>query len=119
MTRLTIRMDFDDARQVGHGKIRLLEMIERQGSISGAARAMEMSYRRAWLLLDEVNRMFSAPVVETRLGGKGGGTARLTPLGRKLVELYREIETLAGDAFAARARELETHLAAAGPADHT
>ncbi len=115
MTRLTIRIDFDDARQIGHGKIRLIEMIDRQGSISGAARAMDMSYRRAWLLLDEVNRMFATPAVETRLGGKGGGTAQLTPFGRKLVDLYREIERVAGETFAARVGELERNLAARAP----
>jgi len=113
MTRLTIRIDFDAARQIGHGKIRLIEMIDQHGSISGAARAMDMSYRRAWLLLAEVNGMFSTPAVATRLGGKGGGTATLTPFGRGLVNLYRQIETATGKRFAQRVGELERNLAPA------
>ena len=114
MTRLTIRLDFDAARHVGHGKIRLIESIAEEGSISGAARKMGMSYRRAWLLLDEVNRMFREPVVETHLGGKGGGNARLTEFGRALVELYREIEIDAGKRFAKRIAEIEERLSAEG-----
>ena len=112
MTRLTIRIDFDDERHVGHGKIRLIEMIAQHGSISGAARAMGMSYRRAWLLLDEVNRMFRESVVETQLGGKGGGNARLTEFGKGLVELYRNIEVDAGKTFARKIAQLEERLAA-------
>lgn len=111
MTRLTIRIDFDDERHVGHGKVRLIEMIEAHGSISGAARAIGMSYRRAWLLLDEVNRMFSEPVVETQLGGKGGGNARLTEFGKGLIETYRAIEMDAGRNFALRIQQLEERLA--------
>lgn len=110
MTRLTIRIDFDGERHVGHGKIRLIEMVGEHGSISGAARAMGMSYRRAWLLLDEVNRMFREPVVETRLGGKGGGNASLTDFGKGLVELYRAIEIDAERNFAGKIGELEALL---------
>ncbi len=102
MTRLTIRIDFDSTRQIGHGKVRLLELIDQHGSISSAARAMGMSYRRAWLLTDEVNHMFAEQVIETQLGGKGGGNARLTKLGRQIVELYREIETQSLAKFAER-----------------
>ncbi len=111
MTRLTIRIDFDGERHVGHGKIRLIEMVAEHGSISGAARAMGMSYRRAWLLLDEVNRMFREPVVETQLGGKGGGNARLTEFGKGLVELYRAIETDMGRNFSQKIAQLEERLA--------
>lgn len=113
MTRLTIRIDFDGERHVGHGKIRLIEMVCEHGSISAAARAMNMSYRRAWLLLDELNRMFSEPVVETQLGGRGGGNARLTEFGKGLVELYRAIETETGRSFARKIEELEARLARA------
>ena len=102
VTRLTIRIDFDSTRQIGHGKVRLLELIDQHGSISSAARAMGMSYRRAWLLTDEVNHMFVEQVIETQLGGKGGGNARLTKLGRQIVELYREIETQSLAKFAER-----------------
>ncbi|MDO9442046.1 MAG: winged helix-turn-helix domain-containing protein [Beijerinckiaceae bacterium] len=111
MTRLTIRVDFDDGRHLGHGKVRLLEMVDAHGSISSAARAMDMSYRRAWLLADEVNRMFRTPVLETQLGGKGGGHARLTEFGRLLVDHYRSIERESKAAFAPRIAALEDQLA--------
>jgi len=118
MTRLTLRIDFDDSRHLGHGKIKLLELIDRNGSIASAARDMEMSYRRAWLLVDEVNKMFDSPAVATKLGGRGGGLAALTMFGRSLVQLYRGMEADALHAFARRIAELENKLApetAAGP----
>jgi molybdate transport system regulatory protein len=110
MTRLTIRIDFDDARSLGHGKIRLIELIDRHGSISAAARAMDMSYRRAWLLIDEVNQMFAEPVIESQTGGKGGGYAKLTVFGRALVQIYRTIEKESLDIFGKRLAELEARL---------
>jgi molybdate transport system regulatory protein len=116
MTRLTIRIDFDSKRHVGHGKIRLLELIGEHGSISGAAREMKMSYRRAWLLADEVNRMFSEPVLETQHGGAGGGHARLTTFGHALVGHYRAIETQALKSFNKQIVELERRLRPATPA---
>jgi molybdate transport system regulatory protein len=116
MTRLTIRIDFDGKRQVGHGKIRLLELIGEHGSISQAARAMKMSYRRAWLLADEVNRMFSEPVLETQHGGAGGGHARLTTFGHALVGHYRAIEAQALKSFNKQIVELERRLRPATPA---
>jgi hypothetical protein len=63
MTKLTLRIDFDADRAIGPGKIKLLEMIEEYGSISEAGRQMGMSYRRAWLLVDSLNRSFRAPVI--------------------------------------------------------
>jgi len=115
MTRLTIRIDFDSKRYVGHGKIRLLELIGEHGSISQAARAMKMSYRRAWLLADEVNRMFSEPVLETQHGGAGGGHARLTTFGHALVGHYRAIEAQALKSFNKQIIELERRLRPAAP----
>ena len=112
MTRVTIRLDFDDVRHLGHGKIRLLELIAAHGSISSAARAMGMSYRRAWLLADETNRMFRAPVFATRLGGKSGGQAQLTSFGRDLIDLYRRMEAQAAQRFGAEIGALEAALAA-------
>lgn len=91
-TRLTIRIDFENGHNIGHGKIRLLELIAETGSITQAAKAMKMSYRRAWLLVDEVNHAFSQPVLETRIGGSGGGKAALTSFGHALVGHYRAIE---------------------------
>ena len=111
--RITIRLDFPGGRQLGHGKMRLLELIDGLGSISSAAREMKMSYRRAWLLADEVNGMFREPVIEKQLGGKGGGHARLTEFGRGLVTLYRAVEAEAGGKFAGDLADLQTKLAAA------
>lgn len=77
----------------GPGKANLLESVAATGSISAAAKAMRMSYRRAWLLLDELNHDFREPLVEKSKGGKGGGGgARLTPTGQTVVNLYRAIE---------------------------
>lgn len=109
--RITIRLDFAGGRQLGHGKIRLLELIDEHGSISSAARAMNMSYRRAWLLTDEVKSMFSEPVLETQLGGKGGGHAKLTRFGRALVALYRSVEKETESKFAEELNAVEGKLA--------
>lgn len=94
-TRLTLRLDFDDGRRLGHGKIALLEAIRRTGSIAAAGREFGMAYRRAWLLTDELNRMFAAPLIETRGGGRNGGGAVLTALGEEVVTLYRAAEAKA------------------------
>lgn len=92
---LSIRIDLDDEDALGPGKIRLLELVRDLGSISSAGRAMDMSYRRAWLLIDELNQTFKAPLVETQKGGGGGGGAQLTALGLEVIRLYRSIGTLA------------------------
>ena len=110
MTRLTLRIDFDGGRQIGHGKVRLLELIAEHGSISCAAREMKMSYRRAWLLTDEVNRMFKTPIIETQHGGTGGGFARLTSLGHALIGHYRAIEAQSSKLFAKQLGELDRSL---------
>lgn len=91
--RLRIRRDEEIA--IGPGKIQLLEAIERTGSISGAGRELDMSYRRAWLLIDELNRSLNEPAVLTAAGGNRGGGTSLTPVGRELVKRYREIEAKA------------------------
>lgn len=111
MTRLILRIDFDEDQALGPGKVRLLELVGETGSISAAGRAMDMSYRRAWLLVDALNRTFRLPVVETRGGGVGGGGANLTPFGIGLVESYRAMERDARDALARRLSELEEALA--------
>jgi molybdate transport system regulatory protein len=79
-------------RAIGPGKIALLEAIRDTGSISAAARKLRMSYRRAWMLVDDLNRRLAKPVVQAAPGGKAGGGATLSPTGHKLVGLYREIE---------------------------
>lgn len=110
MTRLTLRIDFDNGSQIGHGKIRLLELIAQHGSISRAAKEMKMSYRRAWLLSDELNRIFKTPVLETQHGGAGGGSARLTSLGHAVIGHYRAIEAQSLKLFGKQLAELERGL---------
>jgi molybdate transport system regulatory protein len=111
MARLTLRVDFGPERQIGPGKIRLLEKVNETGSISAAGRAMGMSYRRAWLLIDALNQYFREPVVTTQLGGKAGGGAGLTSFGATLVAHYRAMEREAADAVSGRLVEIETRLA--------
>jgi molybdate transport system regulatory protein len=101
MARLTLRLDFGPGRAIGHGKIRLLEAVRDYGSISAAGRSMGMSYRRAWLLIDELNHIFEEPVVDAKHGGSGGGGAELTQCGHRVVERYRSIEAKAHAAAAA------------------
>ena len=108
--RLTVRIDFGSERALGPGKIRLLEAVGRTGSISQAGRSLDMSYRRAWLLVDDMNRCFREPVVTTQLGGKRGGGAALTRFGDSLVAHYRGIEREAHAATAKRLRQLEAAL---------
>jgi molybdate transport system regulatory protein len=112
MTRLTIRIDFDNGQQIGHGKIRLLELIAAHGSISHAAREMGMSYRRAWLLVDELNKVFREPLALTQTGGSKGGGAGLTKLGKAVVTNYRKIETETTPGARAALRALASALAA-------
>jgi molybdate transport system regulatory protein len=86
------RVDFDSQCSIGVGKIELLEGIARTGSLSEAARQMRMSYRRAWLLLADMNSSFDQPVAHTSTGGRGGGGATLTAFGKRLVAGYRKLE---------------------------
>ena len=82
---------FDSGARVGPGKAKLLESIRESGSISAAARDMGMPYRRAWALLDSINRAFKEPVVEAVAGGAHGGGAVLTPFGADLLERYQRM----------------------------
>lgn len=107
---LTIRVDFGAYGYLGPGKIALLELISKHGSISSAGKEMGMSYRRAWLLVDEINQIFREPLVEKQMGGSGGGGARLTRLGRDVVGRYRAIEGAAATASAADLRALKASL---------
>ncbi len=91
-TRLSIRLDLASGDRIGPGKIALLEAIAQAGSISGAARRLGMSYRRAWLLVEEINAALRAPAVTAATGGQRGGGAVLTSMGERIVELYRAIE---------------------------
>lgn len=80
---------------MGPGKADLLDAVDAEGSITAAARHMGMSYRRAWLLIETMNRCFRTPLVETERGGPGGGGAHLTELGREALRRYRDLETRA------------------------
>ena len=116
---IRLRIDLSPDSALGPGKIALLEHIEATGSLSQAARDLGMSYRRAWLLLSDVNRMFSDPATTMSVGGSGGGGARLTDLGREIVKAYREIEDAAEKAAGTRiawlaSRRKTTRRAAAG-----
>ena len=90
--KLRMRVMTGDVIAIGPGKIDLLEAIDASKSISAAAKSMGMSYRRAWLLVDEINRTLSAPAVTTATGGARGGGTDLTETGRLVVALYRRIE---------------------------
>ncbi|MGC4051646.1 MAG: LysR family transcriptional regulator [Paludibaculum sp.] len=90
--RLSIRIDLATGGRIGPGKVALLEAIDRAGSISAAGRDLRMSYRRAWELVEELNKIIGSPVVNTSAGGSGGGGATLTPAGEALVTEYRAIE---------------------------
>jgi molybdate transport system regulatory protein len=95
MPSLSLRINLDPEGRIGPGKIALLEEISSSGSISAAARAMDMSYKRAWDLVDDLNRLFGKPLVSARTGGKSGGGAALTPLGLSVVTRFRAIENAA------------------------
>lgn len=96
-----LRIDFPPNERLGRGKIELMELIASTGSISAAGRAMDMSYRRAWLLVDALNHMFIQPVIESQRGGKQGGGAGLTPFGEELLARYRGMESRMQDALQA------------------
>jgi len=101
---ISLRLDLGPGRRLGPGKIDLLEAIAAGGSITAAARALGMSYRRAWLLVAETNRLFGAPLVTSATGGSRGGGAALTPLGRKAIAAFRAIE---GEAARAAGKHLK------------
>jgi molybdate transport system regulatory protein len=90
-----IRILFRKAIAMGPGKAALLEAIERTGSISAAARDLEMSYRRAWLLVDTMNQCFKQPLVSTETGGQKGGGAHVTEFGHDVLRRYLEMEAKA------------------------
>ncbi len=93
--RLRMRIIDGDTIAIGPGKVALLEAVQAQGSITAAAKSLGMSYRRAWLLVDELNRALQTPAVTSEQGGPRGGGSVLTPAGEKAVRLYRAIEAKA------------------------
>lgn len=119
MAHITIRIDFDKSRQIGPGKIRLLELIGEHGSISAASRQMGMSYRRAWGLIENLNAIFAAPLIIAHTGGTGGGSAELTETGREVIRCYREIEDAAAAVRAAELKRLDSFLVPGTALDQT
>ena len=109
--KFRLRITRGDDIAVGPGKIELLAAIARTGSITSAARELGMSYRRAWLLVDTMNRSFKSPVVDAESGGRRGGGTALTPVGADIVRRYRRIEQAAAKAGAADIRAFLALLA--------
>jgi molybdate transport system regulatory protein len=99
-----IRILFRKAIAMGPGKADLLRAIDETGSISAAARQMEMSYRRAWLLVDTMNQAFKSPVVVTLTGGKAGGGAAVTEFGKEVLRRYSAMEAKASASVAKELR---------------
>ncbi len=110
MPSLSLRIQLDPEGRIGPGKIELLEQIAAQGSISAAGRAMEMSYRRAWELVEEMNALFGKPVVERQVGGRNGGGASLTGLGEVLVSRFRAVEQAAAAAAAEHLAAIQAEI---------
>jgi len=107
---LTLRVLASGPPAMGPGKAALISHIERTGSISGAARAMGMSYRRAWQLVEAINASFRRPVVITAIGGKRGGGAVVTAFGREIVASYGDMESKASAAIAGDIRQFSRLL---------
>lgn len=111
--RLRIVLDKDIA--IGPGKADILEGIRETGSIAAAGRRLGMSYKRAWLLVESMNRFFKKPLVEAAKGGRAGGGARLTVMGIEVLERYRSMQASAEAAVAGEVRALLRHLARRSP----
>lgn len=92
---LRLRIVFKTGGRLGPGKADLLELIRETGSISAAGRRMSMSYKRAWSLIEELNAMFRAPLVQSVRGGAKGGGAQLTEMGERVLTHYRAVERAA------------------------
>jgi molybdate transport system regulatory protein len=103
---LRLRLVLREGVMIGPGKAELLAQIAATGSISAAGRAMGMSYKRAWQLVEELNGMFAAPLVASARGGAGGGGAHLTDEGARLLSLYRQIVSRARGAGAEAIAEI-------------
>jgi molybdate transport system regulatory protein len=109
MTTLKLRILFDHA-MFGPGKAELLDRIRLRGSISAAGREMGMSYKRAWMLVEEMNAAFRDPLVHSARGGAGGGGAHLTPAGEEVLRRYRAVMEAAAIAAADDLSALEAML---------
>jgi molybdate transport system regulatory protein len=108
---MRLRLVWRGALVMGPGRADLLAGIAARGSIAAAGRAMGMSYKRAWALVEAMNETFSAPVVLAAKGGAGGGGAQLTPLGERVLAAYRQVQAAAAAAGAPGLHELQAALA--------
>jgi len=113
--RLSIRIDLANGDRIGPGKIALLEAIRTTGSISAAARRIGMSYRRAWLLVEEINTALKEPAIAAATGGRRGGGATVTPAGEEIITLYRAIEQSAHESAAKEFRAVERLIRKSNP----
>ena len=112
--KVRFRIDFGSRCSIGAGKIELLEGIARSGSLSQAAREMRMSYRRAWLLLEDMNLSFDEPVARASVGGRGGGGVILTAFGTRLAADYRRLESSLQSLAAECVEDLGRHVKSGG-----
>jgi molybdate transport system regulatory protein len=108
--RISIRIVFGEDAMLGPGKAELLERIRDTGSIAAAGRGMAMSYKRAWMLVEEMNRVFRDPLVGSSRGGAKGGGAHLTAAGEAVLANYRKLEAITAEAGAARIADLQGML---------
>lgn len=117
MPSLSLRIDLDPDGRIGPGKVELLEKIAAFGSIAAGGRAMGMSYRRAWELVDQMNAAFGKPVLTSQSGGRHGGGAALTPLGLAVIARFRAMERAAAEAVAPHLRALQDEVDRTAPAE--
>ena len=113
--KLSLRLMHNDEIALGPGKAELLTAIAETGSISAAGKSMNMSYRRAWMLVDVMNRCFKSPLVETAKGGSHGGGAWLTPLGKEVLAHYQTMDNAAKQVAAAYLGLFENLMAESVP----
>jgi molybdate transport system regulatory protein len=116
---LSLRIRFGGSDMIGPGKAELLERIAETGSIAAAARAMDMSYKRAWSLIETLNAMFDQPVVESARGGPGKGGAVLTERGRGVLAQYRAAQAVAQQTTHSHMAQLRAWLRADAPEGDT
>lgn len=114
---LYLRIQLPDDLRFGPGKADLLEGIDVLGSIAGAGRRMDMSYKRAWELVGELNRCFDAPLIDASKGGRGGGGASLTPLGKRLLKSYRTMQATAQKAIRTELALMRRHMRVSTPTE--
>ena len=111
---IRFRIDFSDKANIGPGKIALLEGLKLHHSVSAAGRALGLSYRRAWLLLESLNKSFDLPVSVNSVGGRGGGGVEVTAFGDLLIERYRTVERKFSDLGSEYLRDIHAHVNARG-----